>query len=104
MGRRGSGTVKKGILGLTSEQTQLLNDAMPKDQANELKKIIDANLPAGLKAKVDDIPQLPGSNLRVLKLPVPMVERVAERTSKAFLRKGGYVVKKKRKKGYSVKR
>ena len=75
---------------------------MPKDQANEFKKIIDANLPTGLKAKVDDFGGT--EDLKKLLLPIPMVERVAERTSKAFLRKGGYVVKKKRKKGYGVKK
>ena len=102
LGRRGTGEVTKGILGLTSEQTQLLDTAMPKDQANEFKKIIDANLPAGLKAKVDDFGGT--EDLKKILLPIPMVERVAERTSKAFLRKGGYVLKKKRKKGYGVKK
>ncbi len=101
LGRRGSGEVRKGILGLTSEQTQrLLDGYLTKDQASEFKKIVDAKLPDGLKTKLDPFPD---GSFELL-FPIPLVERVAERTSKAFLRKGGYVVKKKRKKGYSVKR
>jgi hypothetical protein len=105
LGNRGKGTVKKGILGLTSEQTQLLLEGnLTKDQANEFKKIIDSNLPAGLKTIVNVFPSQSSGGNHELLFPIPMVERVAERTSKAFLRKGGYVVKKKRKKGYSLKR
>jgi len=101
LGRRGTGEVEKGILGLTSEQTQrVLGGNLIKDEANEFKKIIDANLPAGLKTKLKAF----SSGYHELLFPIPLVERVAERTSKAFLRKGGYVVKKKRKKGYGVKK
>ena len=123
IGRRGTGEVEKGILGLTAEQTQtLLNHQLTPSQAEDFLKIINRNLPDGLKAKVatnphstinltkgvspDDIITDPNiaQGYFGIKLPVPEVERVAERTSKAFLRRGGYIVKKKRKKGYSVKK
>ena len=98
-----------------------MNHQLTPSQAEDFLKIINRNLPDGLKAKVatnpnsimsswvlspDDI--VTDSNIAHgyfgIKLPIPVVERVAERTSKAFLRRGGYIVKKKRKKGYSVKK
>jgi hypothetical protein len=124
LGRKGTGEVGKGILGLTPEQTQtLFTHQLNPSQAEDFLKIINRNMPDGLKAKIAINPQSGNINLMKglspddfitdpnivggyfgIKFPVPEVERVAERTSKAFLRRGGYIVKKKRKKGYSVKK
>ena len=103
MGRKGAGKVKKGILGLTADETQKIqgtNAFLKEDDAFIFATKINANLPAGLTVKIEE----PMKGLFQILFPIPVVERVAERTSKAFLRKGGYVVKKKRKKGYSVKK
>lgn len=106
-GRKGAGDLDKGILGLTPQETRDVIDGNV--DVKDIQKVVDKvneNLPQSFKDNNLRARIIGGSGGFSVEFPVPTVKRVKERDpARRFgLKEGGYVVKKKRKKGYRVKR
>lgn len=107
----GEGASRQPMFGLTQAETERLFNAGKRGpdgkvidhyrtnpEMQKIKNKVDAYLKEyGLPKSIDNGAGMPS-------FPNPVIERVQARPEGALFKKGGYVIKKKRKKGYGVKK